>query len=83
MIEDNDRECVKCGVPLFLKEEMEWPSDGTPLLCWSCQHDVIGNLAVMVRRLSVSLTKHDPEHPLPFKVMEYLRRINLQGSPLR
>ena len=77
------RECVKCNCALFLRDEMEWLGNDTPLMCWECQHDFIVNLAIMVRRLSASLTKHDSEHPLPLKALDYLRRTHLQDSPLR
>ncbi len=74
------RECVKCNCALFLRDEMEWPGNNTPLMCWECQHDVIGNLAIMVRRLSASLKRYDSEHPLPGKAFDYLRRTHLQVS---
>jgi hypothetical protein len=41
------------------------------------------DLAVLVRKLAYSLRKASPEHTLPNQAIEYLRRHDLQGSPLR
>lgn len=33
-----DRECDDCGKTISLEDGHEWPDDGYPILCWSCQH---------------------------------------------
>jgi len=43
----------------------------------------IHDLAMMVKLLCRALLKVVPNHLLPLKYMDYLRRHNLQGSPLR
>ena len=43
----------------------------------------IADLAMMVKLLCRALLKAIPNHLLPLKYMDYLRRYNLQGSPLR
>ena len=43
----------------------------------------IADLAMMVKLLCRALLKAVPNHLLPLKYMDYLRRYNLQGSPLR
>lgn len=48
--DNNPTECSKCGVGLKLDDGMEWPDDGSPLLCWSCQHKRIGELEAVLRR---------------------------------
>lgn len=44
---------------------------------------VAGDLAALVRQLARSLRKAAPEHDLPVKALDYLKRKGLQGSPLR
>jgi hypothetical protein len=43
----------------------------------------ISDLAMMIKLLCRALLKAAPNHLLPIKYMEYLKRHNLQGSPLR
>jgi hypothetical protein len=43
----------------------------------------VGELAMLVKRLAQSLLKAAPEHDLPSKALDYLRRARLCGSPLR
>ena len=44
---------------------------------------VTDDLAALVRQLVRSLRKADPQHALPDKAIDYLKRKGLQGSPLR
>lgn len=44
---------------------------------------VTDDLAALVRRLAHSLKKAVPSNDLPEKAMDYLKRKDLQGSPLR
>jgi hypothetical protein len=43
----------------------------------------VGELAMLVKRFAQSLLKAAPEHDLPSKALDYLRRARLCGSPLR
>ena len=43
----------------------------------------VDDLSALVRRLVHSLSKAAPEHDLPAKALDYLKRKGLQGSPLR
>ncbi len=40
-------------------------------------------LAMLVRKLATSLRKAAPDHSLPARAIDYLKRHNLQGSILR
>ena len=51
--------------------------------CWETWKREIGDLSMLVRQLASSLRKAAPEHSLPDRAIDYLRRHNLQGSPLR
>lgn len=44
---------------------------------------VTDDLAALVRQLVRSLRKAAPQHALPDKALDYLKRKGLQGSPLR
>lgn len=44
---------------------------------------VADDLSALVQRLARALRKAAPDNDLPEKAMDYLRRKNLQGSPLR
>ena len=46
--DDNPPECSKCGIGMTLLDGMEWPDDGSQLLCWSCQHDRVRELESIV-----------------------------------
>lgn len=41
------------------------------------------DLVALVQRLARALRKAAPDNELPEKALDYLRRKNLQGSPLR
>lgn len=43
----------------------------------------IGNLSILVRRLSCALRKASPDHDLPNKADDYIHRKGLGGSILR
>ncbi|MBK8772271.1 MAG: hypothetical protein IPM06_17865 [Rhizobiales bacterium] len=43
----------------------------------------VGGLAMLVAKLARSLRKAAPDHDLPAMAMDYLRREELCGSPLR
>jgi len=74
---------------------MSWEAWGTPEDPpelpdgWLCEEDAedlqrnVGDLAMLVARLVRALRKAAPEHELPEKAMDYLRRNGLCGSPLR
>ena len=44
---------------------------------------VMGELAQLVKRLAHSLRKAAPDNELPEKALDYLKRKELLGSPLR
>ena len=44
---------------------------------------VTDDLTALVRQLVRSLRKAAPQHALPDKALDYLKRKGLQGSPLR
>lgn len=44
---------------------------------------VTDDLATLVRQLVRQLRKAAPQHALPDKALDYLKRKGLQGSPLR
>lgn len=44
---------------------------------------VVDDLAQIVKRLASSLRKATPDNDLPDKAMDYLKRKELLGSPLR
>lgn len=44
---------------------------------------IIGDLAMLVRRLSVVVTRVSPQNTIPNQALDYLRRKELLGSPLR
>lgn len=44
---------------------------------------VADDLSALVQRLARALRKAAPDNDLPEKALDYLRRKNLQGSPLR
>ena len=41
------------------------------------------DLAMLVRQLTHALKRHDPDHSLSVRALDYLRRQGLQGNPLR
>lgn len=43
----------------------------------------VGDLSMLVRQLVHALRKASPDHALPDKAMDYLKRKGLQGSPMR
>jgi len=43
----------------------------------------VGDLSMLVRQLVQALRKASPDHALPDKAMDYLKRKGLQGSPMR
>ena len=43
----------------------------------------VGDLSMLVRQLVQALRKSAPDHALPDKAMDYLKRKGLQGSPMR
>lgn len=50
----------------------------------ACKADAVaGDLSMLVRQLVQALRKVAPDHALPDKALEYLKRKGLQGSPLR
>lgn len=49
----------------------------------AARDDRVDDLAALVRQLARSLSKAAPDHALPAKAVDYLRRKGLQGSPLR
>ena len=69
-----------------MNEEIYDPDCGA---CERAQQDyaelerVTDDLAALVRQLVRSLRKAAPQHALPDKAMDYLKREGLQGSPLR
>lgn len=69
-----------------MNEEIYDPDCGA---CERAQQDyaelerVTDDLAVLVRQLVRSLRKAAPQHTLPDKALDYLKRKGLQGSPLR
>ena len=69
-----------------MNEEIYDPDCGA---CERAQQDyaelerVTDDLAALVRQLVRSLRKAAPQHALPDKAMDYLKRKGLQGSPLR
>lgn len=44
---------------------------------------VVGDLAILIRRLVSKLAKIQPDNELSVQAMDYLIRNNLAGSPLR
>lgn len=42
-----------------------------------------GDLVTLVKRLARELRRAAPDHALPEKALDYLRRKGLQGSPFR
>lgn len=76
-------ECNLCQQPLFLTEDNEWPEDSTPLMCWGCQHEVIGNLAMMTRRLARYSGQMSTDSKLTKQAMNLLQKYGLQGSIVR
>jgi hypothetical protein len=46
-------------------------------------HSDAGDLAALVRQLVRALRKAAPDHDLPARALDYLKRNSLQGSPLR
>lgn len=69
-----------------MSEEIFDPDCGA---CERAQQDyaelerVTDDLAALVRQLVRSLRKAAPQHALPDKALDYLKRKGLQGSPLR
>ena len=69
-----------------MNEEIYDPDCGA---CERAQQDyaelerVTDDLAALARQLVRSLRKADPQHALPDKAIDYLKRKGLQGSPLR
>jgi len=69
-----------------MNEEIYDPACGA---CERAQQDyaelerVTDDLAALVRQLVRSLREAAPQHALPDKAMDYLKRKGLQGSPLR
>ncbi|WP_286974943.1 hypothetical protein [Pseudomonas sp.] len=43
----------------------------------------VGDLSMLVRQLVHALRKAAPDHALPAKAVDYLKRKGLQGSPMR
>ncbi len=76
-------DCHLCGQAMRLNNECEWPDDSTPIMCWSCQHDVIGNLAMMTRRLTQSLKSRAINPKLVSQSIGLMEKYGVQGSILR
>ena len=65
---DDRPECQSCEEAAKDYEELE---------------KVVGDLALLVKRLSHSLRKASPDNALPEKALDYLKRKELLGSPVR
>ena len=51
--------------------------------CPFCVAEQRDDLAMLVRKLATSLRKAAPDHSLPARAIDYLKRKGLQGSILR
>jgi len=65
---DDIPECQRCEEAAKDYEELE---------------KVVDDLAQMVKRLARALRKSNPDTELPAKALDYLKRKELLGSPLR
>ena len=56
---------------------------GTPLYAGAIPTSTVDDMAALVKQLVQALRKAAPNHALPAKALDYLRRQDLLGSPLR
>jgi hypothetical protein len=81
-----EMETAKCNCHARLANEVL--ASSTTALSWLQEHDralqkQADDLAALVRQLAYSLGKAAPNHGLPARAVDYLKRKNLQGSILR
>lgn len=44
---------------------------------------LIADMAMLIGKLAYTLKRYRPDHPIALSATDFLRRHNLQGSPLR
>jgi hypothetical protein len=45
--------CARCERSLQLNENRERPDDDIPIMCWRCQHELIGESLQLLREIGV------------------------------
>lgn len=72
-----------CDPARWGKENGGRTEDASPRGEAGCAGRQVEELTILVRKLAHSLKKHNKTSDLPERALDYLRRNNLGGSPLR